>query len=299
MRADIRNASLQRAYDKAGKLPYHDGDKLVCISDLHRGVGNANDNFSHNQLLYFQALRYYYDHNYTYIELGDGDELWENSSQKRIVETYGNIFWLLSLFHREHRLYMLYGNHDNKKRKADFVRKHLSEYYNECTHSIEPLFPGLEVWEALRFLGEGTEIFMVHGHQGELLNDHLHVAAKWMVRLLWSPLERIGVKDPTSVAKNYARCNCTGRGLSAFAEKKKLLMICGHTHKPVCPAPKEGYYFNDGSGVHPRCITAIEVSGGRIALVKWALGVRRDGSLHVTRQILEGPHALALYTKNR
>ena len=33
---------------------------------------------------------------FTYIELGDGDELWENRSMKQIIEAHGDVFSLLS-----------------------------------------------------------------------------------------------------------------------------------------------------------------------------------------------------------
>ena len=114
---------LDKSFRDAPVLPLYPHSKLVLFSDCHRGVGNSNDNFLKNQHLYFAALRHYYDSDFIYIELGDGDELWENRSLAAIREIHSNVFWLLSLFAREDRLYMLYGNHDHAlKGSVDFPR---------------------------------------------------------------------------------------------------------------------------------------------------------------------------------
>lgn len=100
---------LDRTFKNAPVLPFDINSKIVLFSDCHRGVGNNNDNFLKNQHIYFAALRYYYTNGFTYIELGDGDELWENRSFAAISEIHSNVFWQLSLFEKEHRLHMLYG----------------------------------------------------------------------------------------------------------------------------------------------------------------------------------------------
>ena len=86
---------ISKAFEGALKLPLSDNSKYVLFSDCHRGVGTSNDNFLKNQHLYFAALQHYYQNNFTYIELGDGDELWENRSFNRILEIHSNVFWLL------------------------------------------------------------------------------------------------------------------------------------------------------------------------------------------------------------
>ena len=69
----------------------------------------------------------------------------------------------------------------------------------------------------------------------------------------------------------------------------KQMLICGHTHRSVFPIVGDALYFNDGSCVHPRCITGIEIRNGMIALVKWAIMTKPDRTLFVGREILEGP----------
>ena len=66
---------MDRAYMHALALPLRQDSKYIVFSDCHRGDGRADDNFLKNELMYLAALRYYYKNGYTYIELGDGDEL--------------------------------------------------------------------------------------------------------------------------------------------------------------------------------------------------------------------------------
>lgn len=75
---------LDRAFDGVPILQMCPGRKYVLFSDCHRGNGTNNDNFLKNQHLYMAALRYYAKNQYTYIELGDGDELWENRKMEQI-----------------------------------------------------------------------------------------------------------------------------------------------------------------------------------------------------------------------
>ena len=70
------NSRITNAYENAFCLPLNPSSKYVLFSDCHRGTGRSNDNFLKNEYLYLAALKYYFSHSFTYIELGDGDELW-------------------------------------------------------------------------------------------------------------------------------------------------------------------------------------------------------------------------------
>jgi len=56
--------------------------------------------------------------------------------------------------------------------------------------------------------------------------------------------------------------------------------------------------FNDGSCVHPRSITGIEIENGAISLIKWQIATNDDGVLHIVRIPLEGPRKLIDYKVN-
>lgn len=290
---------LNKAFEGALRLPLDNCTKYVLISDCHRGVGTSNDNFLKNQNLYFAALKYYYQAGYTYIELGDGDELWENRSLKQIIEIHGNVFWLLSQFQKQNRLYMLYGNHDMIKKNEKHVQKCCYTYpcclgINPCWENQE-LLPGLKFYEGIILEDctsqDAMDLYLTHGHQVDLFNSTLWRFSRFLVRYLWKPLEHYGVLDPTSAAKNYTRKQKTEQRLHNWAEQEKHILITGHTHRPAA-AEEDVYYYNSGSCVHPRCITCLEIERRNITLVKWTLNTRPDRSLYVAREVLAGPMPL-------
>lgn len=284
---------IEKVYEQADVMPISKNGNYVFFSDCHRGIGNWNDNLASNQNLVSAALQYYYEAGYTYFELGDGDELWENRSQAKIIAAHSDIFWMMRNFYQENRLYMLYGNHDMKKKKRNFASRYYATFWNECTRKWEPLFPDLQIRAGLRLqLESGQELFLLHGHQGDLWNDYLYRVTKFMVRYVWKPLEKWSLHDPTRPAANYQNCEHEEKRICAFAKEKNLIVIAGHTHRPVLQKPQNGNYMNDGSMVHPRCITAIELTRGRFSLVKWSVCSRRDGTLFVSREVLTGPERL-------
>lgn len=255
-------------------LPMTHYTKYVFFSDCHRGVGNNNDNFLKNQNNYFAALSHYYKNGYVYIEVGDGDELWENRDYKNIIDIHNNIFWLLSLFYRENRLFMLYGNHDMVKKNNKYVEKNCCKYFCSVSQEFDSLFQNMKYYSGLIIKSNASEITLnvTHGHQADTWNSVFWKLSRFLVRYLWSSLEYRGVLDPTSAAKNNTRKNKTEKKLINYATHKGLFLLTGHTHKPTLGA-QNPHYFNCGSCVHPRCITCIELTGFNIRLVKWHSGI--------------------------
>ncbi len=284
-------------YKAAKRINFDDSSKIVIMSDCHRGDGSWSDNFLKNQHLFFAALTHYYNNNFTYIELGDGDELWENKRLSDIISVHVNTFWLLSRFYNENRLHVLFGNHDMVKKKKKVAKRYLETYYDEREKRVKPLFKDINIYEGivLRHNPTGKELFLLHGHQGDLLNDRLWCLARFLVRYFWKPLETFGVNDPTSTAKNYKKGKKTERRLKNWVKGRELMLIAGHTHRPAFPEIGEVLYFNDGSCVHPRCITAIEITYGHIALVKWYVNTKDDGTMFVDKEVLAGPERILDY----
>jgi predicted phosphodiesterase len=292
---------LSRVLATSKVIPFDESSRFVLMSDCHRGDGSWGDNFSNNQNLFFAALSYYYEYGYTYFELGDGDELWENRNIQDIIGTHSDAFWLMSLFYQNGRFHMLYGNHDIVKKDPKFARTNCDSFYCESNHTKEALFPGIEITEGivLQYRNTDYKILLAHGHQGDILNDTLWKLARFLVRYLWRPLELLGIRDPTSAAKNNHIKNSVDKKLIEWAKDENQILICGHTHRAVFPKPGESLYFNDGSCVHPRCITAIEIRNGMITLVKWAIMTKPDRTLYVGREILEPPVNLFRYYRTK
>lgn len=263
---------LNKAFSQAPVLPLTKCSRYVLVSDCHRGTGTSSDNFLKNQHLYYAALEHYYRGGFTYIELGDGEELWENRKLKNIIEIHEDAYCLLARFKAQGRLHLLYGNHNIVRRK--------DPAYQEAIILRPDSSPE-------------NSLYLTHGHQASLLNSTLWPLARFLVRYLWNPLEGLGFLDPTSAAKNYDVKEKCEEALRNWAESQHHILITGHTHRPVLPE-EPACYYNTGSCVHPRCITCIELERGEMTLVKWVMQARLDSVLYVAREIISGPVKLPI-----
>ena len=81
---------LDNAYKKAKPVTINCDTKLIFFSDVHKGDNSYADDFTHNMEIYTHAIQQYYDQDYTYIELGDGIELWENYSSIKHIRMFLN-----------------------------------------------------------------------------------------------------------------------------------------------------------------------------------------------------------------
>ena len=291
---------LTKAYKEAKRISFDKKSKFIFFSDCHRGDGSFADDFANNRNVYQHALRYYFDNNFTYIELGDGDELWENLFFKDILEANKSVYLQLQKFYLQNRLEMIYGNHDMVYRNPDIVKKNFSEYFDIKEGRKLPLMPNLKFHEAivLENLETNQEIFLTHGHQADFMNYVGWKINRFFVRILWKPLQIWGIKDPTSPAKNYLELLKVERKIKKWiADNGNKITIVGHTHRPHFPKPlkNELNFFNDGSCVHPRSITGIEISEGKIALIKWLIDTKEDGVLQIVKEYVENPENIADY----
>jgi predicted phosphodiesterase len=291
---------LSRAYKEAKRIPFNNTDKFILFSDCHRGDSSFADDFANNRNIYFHALNNYFKENYQYIELGDGDELWENLFFKDIFEANKNVYLLIQKFFNHNRLHMIYGNHDMVFRNENVTKKLLTEYFDTKEGINLPLFPGIKFHEAIVLENTETkqELFLTHGHQADFMNYVCWKINRFLVRILWKPLQVWGIKDPTSPAKNYIELIKVERRIKKWiADNGNKITITGHTHRPRFPKPQENLlnYFNDGSCVHPRSITGIEIADGKMALIKWFIDTKEDGVLQIVREYLEGPIELDKY----
>lgn len=295
------NTRLSRAYKNAKVLSFNDQSKFILFSDCHRGDNSFADDFARNRNIYFHALNHYYDEDFTYLELGDGDELWENLSFSAIYPAHTNVYQLLKKFYNDCKYHPIYGNHDMVYRSKKYTDKHLATYFDPKLEKESPLFPEIRYEEAIVLKHEvtGQEIFLTHGHQGDWWNYDFWKFSRFFVRVLWKPLQILGISDPTSPAKNYRELIKVEKRIKKWIIKNNNLMtIVGHTHRPRFPEPGDIAFFNDGSCVHPRSITGIEIVDGTISLIKWQINTTKDGSLIIERVILEGPQKLSDYRKH-
>ncbi|SNR55452.1 metallophosphoesterase [Lutibacter flavus] len=291
---------ISNSFKKAKIIPLNCDSKFIIFSDCHRGDNSYTDDFTHNGTIYYHALRDYFNDDFTYIELGDGIELWENSDFNEIFKAHKNNFLLLREFHLKNRLHMLWGNHDMVLRKDKKVAKLLGSYFDEINSTKKDLLKGLTYNEGIILDVEGFDknIFLIHGHQADFFNYVLWKWSRFLVQFLWKPLQIIGIKDPTSPAKNYKELIKVERRLKKWIlANNNQMIIAGHTHRPRFPEPNELPYFNDGSCVHPQSITGIEIADMQISLIKWHTISNEDGTLQIIKTVLEDPQDIASYLK--
>ena len=268
-----KQKQFEKSFSKALHLRREQHPKIVIMSDCHRGTGTWADSFLRNRPIYTAALKYYEQNDFTYIELGDGDELWENRRFSDVYRTHMEIYELLRCFHRKGRLFMIFGNHDRIKENSSGIWKGLE--------SPIPFYESVIIDSE-----NGAPIFMFHGYQGDFINDKIWKVSRWLVRYLWKPLEIRGVNDPTSAAKNYTKVRKIEEEFIRYSCAKKCILIAGHTHKPTLLKTDCGMYFNSGSCVHPEAITAIEIQNGIANLVKWSICSGADMGLYVCKEVI-------------
>ena len=90
---------IDKALASAKEINQEEHPRIVVFSDCHRGNGTWNDSFLNNKTLFQAALGYYRENDFTYIELGDGDELWENRKFSDIEEIHADIFQQFLFIH--------------------------------------------------------------------------------------------------------------------------------------------------------------------------------------------------------
>ncbi len=293
------NSILDKAFKTAKKVTLDKDAKIIFFSDLHKGDNSYADDFRHNIKVYTHALHTYFNEGFTYIELGDGIELWENKSFKPIFETYKPIFDLLQEFHNKKRLFLLWGNHDMEFRNPKKVEHLIRKFFPQKNIIEKDSFFDLEYYESLRLNFENSDrsIFAIHGHQADYMNYKYWKFNRFFVRYLWKYMQKwFGISDPTSPAKNYKGLVKVERNLNQWiVNNQQQMLICGHTHRPRFPDPGDIPLFNDGSCVHPKSIIGIEIQNYEICLVKWYIEGGEASENTILKTILEGPESLDKY----
>ncbi|XMB87138.1 metallophosphoesterase family protein [Mycoplasmatota bacterium WC44] len=289
--------SLTSVFQSSREINIGDSSKLILMSDVHRGTNSKSDRFSKNKEIYFKVLYHYYNDNFTYIELGDGDELWEYKDLRMITKSNSGIFNLLNKFYKSNRLYFIYGNHDIEKRKYKY-----NNYYYSCDKNEKEfgkIFGKIKCHEGLILsyydLGK---IFLTHGHQVDFFNCNIWRFARFLVRYFWHIVELyLGIKDKTSPAKNINKKNVIDHKIRRWSKDNNQMIITGHTHRANFPKIDEAPYFNTGSCVYPGEIIGIEIENGEITLVKWSQKELNPNK--VKRDILSGPEKLQYFLDNK
>lgn len=273
---------LTEVFKSAKVFPFDDSSRFVFFSDLHRGDNSRIDAFARNKGLFLRALTYYFHEGFTYVEVGDGDELWKNRKFNVIRRAHSCIFDLMHKFHVQDRLHLVVGNHDISGSRHHPVEK-----------------DGIVAHEGLimRHARTGQQIFVAHGHQADFKSDRLYVLSRLIVRYIGKYLQNLGLIGTTSQSRNAQRQReKIEERIINWIQAKRQIVICGHTHQARYAQYGAPPYFNTGSGVYPGYITGLELQDGRLALVRWSTrhDTKQGDRLPIERELVTLPMKLQL-----
>jgi predicted phosphodiesterase len=285
--------------------------RVIILSDQHRGTRNGSDNFSVCENSYLAALDYYNNENFYYINLGDCEELWENTMFG--IAKYNKVVYdKEKLFIQREAYCKIFGNHDLFWSYDPLSSYWLKKIYGRAIRIFTGALVRLEFSSASHL-----DIFCTHGHQGDRQSDG-NAFSKWFVSFVWGPLQdflEINTNNPSTNDNLKTLHNMMMYDWSASQEK--ILLVTGHTHQPVfnslthlerlyqrlekarvindrdaeqkieaeIPRRKREYdfvnhsfdkmkptYFNSGCCCFDDgTITGIEIGDGYIRLIKWSL----------------------------
>ena len=277
-RHTLAHRRLTEVFEAAKRVPFDDSSRIVFFSDCHRGDNSRADGFARNEALFLHALTHYYCAGFTYVEVGDGDELWKNRQFSAVRRAHRRVFDLLHQFDEQSRLHLILGNHDIQDNRCDQVEK-----------------DGIIAHEGLvlRHSRSGQQVFVVHGHQADFKSDRLTVVGRFATRHLWRRLQILGLGSPPSRPHDSRnRANIRQR-IIEWLQANRHIVICGHTHRPASAAHGAPPYFNTGSCLYAGYITGIEVQNGAITLVRWSARPGMGGK-EVRREPMAPPRKLRL-----
>ncbi len=280
IRYALTHLRLNTVLQNAPEVLFDDGSRLVLFSDCHRGDNSRADIFAVNESLFLHALQHYERSGFTYIEVGDGDELWENRRFAAIRQAHEQVYDTLHHFDQQGRLHLIYGNHD------------ITGSYG---HQVDK--DGITAHEGLllRHIHTGQRILLTHGHQADLKSDALYRVSRLAARNVWRRLQNWGLFNHTSRSNEGRPLRGYERFLIAWAERKRQMLICGHTHRSMMAVERNAAYFNTGSCVLPGVLTGFEIQDGEIRLVHWSA---RPGSAGPCRRDVLGPPQKLVYFAN-
>jgi UDP-2,3-diacylglucosamine pyrophosphatase LpxH len=221
--------AVQQEKDEGQRVLDVNSAKLVIFSDHHKGKRDGADDFLICERAYNAALAYYDRFGYTLFVLGDVEELWEEWPET-VLKAYSHTLELERKFHQDHRYLRFWGNHDDAWSHPDLVEQWLVPALGGGT---------LKVYETLLLhVQDGEEelgrILLVHGHQGTFNSDRIAPLSKFATRYFWRPIQRFFKIRVNTPAKDFLLRYAHESIMYSWAcEQQKLVLIAGHTHRPV------------------------------------------------------------------
>jgi predicted phosphodiesterase len=298
---------LSRLYQRAPVLRLGAKDKLVIFSDLHLGDGGADDDFAKNADLFASVLKKHYErHKFILALNGDIEELMR-FPMARIKEHWQDIYALWEKFAARGALYKTVGNHDQRllrckpgelspavieSLRLEMGAKRLWLFHGHQVSRLNWLFQTLGRL-ALRWLlhplGIGNYIVARSSRRRFRVEKrvYLHARTKKLLALighthrpLFESLSRLDTLkiEIENLCRRYPHAPAgrkreleekLARIKKEYAQLRQKDRQLVRGENLYHPGPLLPCLFNSGCGIGRNGITAIELAGGRIALVYW------------------------------
>jgi len=299
----LYNKGLEEQSNEVKVLEVDPGlDKFIVFSDQHKGNKSWADDFNASEVNYVAALDYYYRQGFSFICLGDAEELWKFQPADLLPKNEKGLSAEAAF--GPTRLYKTFGNHDIIWKDIFAVSFYLKKYFGTPLKIYEGIIL------KLKGLSIPLNIFLTHGHQGDLMSDN-NMVSTWIVAHVWMPLQRYLRININSASKDFSLRNEHNKMMYRWSsQQQNLLLITGHTHSPVFAAGRyydhpsnkidtheerenlKPCYFNSGCCCFDDGdVTGIEIEDGYIRLVKWC----DDGPV-TKRKVLEEASLMTIVT---
>ncbi|WP_231425243.1 MULTISPECIES: metallophosphoesterase [Pedobacter] len=201
-------------------------DKFIILSDQHKGARDYADDFSLAEQNYLAALAHYHTENYHYINLGDSEELWENLMES-VIKHNQDTFDAEKAFIQTDSFTKVFGNHDLYWDNDPLAGFNLNRIYGKKISVYEGVILRVPI------NGKLLNIFLTHGHQGDLQSDG-NWFSKWFVSTVWAPLQSfLRINPNTPAYDNQLKTEHNSMMYSWQMQQKNTALITGHTHQPV------------------------------------------------------------------
>ena len=214
---------LDEAFANARYVPFDiKNDRYVIFSDLHLADRKKGiDDFARNEMVYAHALQEYYEQDYHLILNGDVEEGWEARPRKIRAAYRDTAYSMERKFAEKGEPWHLrtYGNHDNIWSNSEKVKKHLW-----------PELGPVKVYPSIRL---GENLFIVHGHQGELISDSGAWIGEPSLRYGWRWFQWLTRVTSARAATNHLIRNQRAEFLYQWAVEHGQLLMAGHTHRSM------------------------------------------------------------------
>src|SRR5919199_827542 len=203
-------------------------DRVVIFSDRNKGARDGADDFQRCQRAYNAALVYYHYLGWHLVELGDVEELWENTISE-VTSNYPETLRLAAAFQADGRYTRFYGNHDLAWQDAELFAENMAAHGYA---GVAPLGSQiLAVKDASgRVLGE---LLLVHGHQGTADSDRHARTSEFFVHRAWRPVQALLNRPWNTPSVDWRLRGEHASNMAAWAEDRRQVLIAGHTHLPV------------------------------------------------------------------